>query len=114
MNLYYNKNLLAELKLCNTIFSKFKGLIFTRKLKNKQGIIIPLNQEKISQAAIHMLFVFYNIDVLWLDKDYKIVDLRRNLKPFTFAKPRNKAKYIVELPADSTSNINIGSKLQIK
>ena len=96
------------------MFSKFKGLMFTLKLKNKQGIIIPLKKERISQAAIHMLFVFYNIDVLWLDNDYKIVDLRRNLKPFTFAKPRNRAKYIVELPADSTSNINIGTRLQIK
>ncbi len=45
-----------------------------------------------------MFFVIFPIDVLFLDKNRKVVDLKENFKPFTFYTPKAKAKYVIELP----------------
>ena len=81
-------------KLCNGIFSKFTGLMFSKK-RNK-ALIFKFNKEK--NISLHMLFVFYPIDVLFLDKNKIIVDIKENFKPFTFYKSRKKAMYAIELP----------------
>ena len=57
------------------------------------------NKESVFGASIHMLFVFYPIDVYWLDEKFAIVDKRTHLKPFCFASSKRKSKYIVEIPA---------------
>lgn len=44
-----------------------------------------------------MFLVFYPIDVLILDKDKIIVEIKRNFKPFTFWNAQKKGKYVVEL-----------------
>ena len=68
------------------MFSKPKNLIFDLKRETRIG------------AIIHMFFVFYPIDVYWLDKNKNIIEKRENVKPFTIAIPKNKARYIVEIP----------------
>ena len=45
-----------------------------------------------------MLFVFYPIDVLFLGKNKVVVEIKESLMPFTVYTPKNKAKYIIELP----------------
>ena len=76
------------------IFARFIGLMFSKK-ENK-ALIFKFGQEKI--ISLHMLFVFYPIDVLFLDKNKIVVDKKENFKPFTFYKSKKKAMYAVELP----------------
>lgn len=45
-----------------------------------------------------MFFVFYPIDVIFLDSEMKIVEIKENFKPFTIYKPKKKARYVIELP----------------
>ena len=49
------------------------------------------------KVSLHMFFVFYPIDVLLLDSNKKIVEIKRNFKPFTFWKSSKRGKYVVEL-----------------
>jgi len=112
MELYHNNKLLAKVKLYNNILLKFKGLMFSRKLKHLEGILLVSNNESILQTSIHMLFVFYPIDVLWLNKDFKVVDKKESVKPFTInIKPKFKAKYVLELPVNSVKSVKIGETL---
>ena len=80
-------------KLCDNNFSKFIGLMFSKK-QNK-ALIFTFNKEKI--IYLHMFFVFYPIDVLFLDKNKIVVDKKENFRPFTFYKSSKKAKYVIEL-----------------
>lgn len=90
------KTIVAEkIRFCKNNLTKTIGLMFHKKLKNK-ALVFIFKREKI--IPIHMLFVFYPIDVLFLDGNKKIVEIKENLKPFTFYMPKNKAKYILELP----------------
>lgn len=76
------------------IFSKFIGLMFSKK-QNK-ALIFKFNKEKI--ISLHMFFVFYRIDVLFLNKNKVVVDKTENFRPFTFYKSKKKAMYAIELP----------------
>ncbi len=95
--------------ICSDVFSKFVGLMFTKQ-QNK-ALIFKFNEEKI--ISLHMLFVFYPIGVLFLDKNKIVVDKKENFKPFTFYKSKKKAMYAIELPNGTIrkTNIKIGDAL---
>lgn len=46
-----------------------------------------------------MFFVFYLIDVVYLNSDKEIVELKPYFRPFSVYFPKNKARYVLELPA---------------
>jgi len=81
--------------------------MFTRKV-NKPLIFVNKNPIK---TRIHMFFVFYPIDVAWLDENKKIIH-KENLNPFSFSKSV-KAKYIIEMPVGALNAV-IGDKLEFK
>ena len=88
------KRIIAEnATICKNIIAKSLGLMFTLKPKT---LIFIFKKEKI--IPLHMLFVFYPIDVLFLGKNKVVVEIKESLMPFTVYTPKNKAKYIIELP----------------
>ena len=96
--------------LCGGILSQFIGLMFSKK--GKQALIFRFNKEQI--IALHMLFVFYPIDVLFLDKNKIVVDKKENFKPFTFCKSRKKAMYAAELPCGTIKKTKTDAGDKIK
>ncbi|MBI4452518.1 DUF192 domain-containing protein [Candidatus Woesearchaeota archaeon] len=97
-----------DAKICHDALSKFIGLMFSAKQKNT--LIFKFNKEQI--IALHMLFVFYPIDVVFLNKNKIVVDKKENFKPFTFYKSRKKAMYAIELPAGAAKKTEIGDKIK--
>jgi uncharacterized protein len=87
--------IIKEAKPCRSIPSKAFGFMFRFK-KPEEALVFIFNSER--RADLHMLFVFFSIDVLFLDKDKKVVDIKKNFKPFTYYAPKTKAMYVVELP----------------
>jgi len=95
-----NKILAKEAKLCKNNFSKILGLMFSKK----KTLIFVFKKEKI--ISLHMFFVFYPIDVLFLDKNKKVVQLKENFKPFRIMIAKKPAKYIIELPNKTIQKTN--------
>lgn len=114
MRILHKTIILADdVKQYTNIFSRFKGLRFSKPLKEKQAIILVAEKESITETMIDMIFVFFPIDVLWLDKDKRVVDLRRDIKPFTpLIIPSKPAKYVIELKEGMANNINVGDELK--
>ena len=89
-----NKKILAKkVNLCKNSFSKALGLMFSRKSKT---LLFIFNKEKI--VSLHMFFVLFPIDVIYLNKNKKVVQLKENFKPFRILIAKKPAKYIIELP----------------
>ncbi len=88
---------------CESFFSKAKGLMFSRKLKDSCLLFVFPNEKRIT---LHMFFVFFPIDVLFLNKDKEIVDLKQRLKPFTFYTSKKPAKYVLEMPLGSIKSLD--------
>jgi hypothetical protein len=98
----YNKTrkikLIEKSKVANSFLKRFKGLMFSKK--PDYALIFELKKEGKLNASIHMLFVFFPIDVVYLNSEKKVVDIKLNLKPFALNyTPKKKAKYFIEFPA---------------
>lgn len=97
--------LVSEKVLCITPFQKATGLMFKKKLTDTAYVFAFDADQKI---PITMFFVFFPIDVLWVNSDHEIVDLKKKVLPFTpHIYHRGKARYLVELPAGTISKNGI-------
>jgi len=67
--------------------------MFSRKPKT---LVLIFNKEKI--IPLHMLFVFFPIDVIFLDREKKVVEVKIKFRPWHFYSPKKKAQYAIELP----------------
>lgn len=99
-------NIVNEVVIYQSIWLKAKGLMFTRKIKDK-CLIFEFDHDR--KVGLHMLFVFYPIDVLFLDKDRRVVEMKRNFRPFTAYDPKNEARYVIELPEGKAESIRTGN-----
>ena len=92
MNIYIkNKIIVPNIKIIKSSLRQAIGLMFSKQ----KNVIFEFKKEK--KELIHMFFVFYPIDLVFLNKNKKVVELKPNLKPFRTYKPKNKAKYVLEL-----------------
>lgn len=101
-----NKIISKKERYCTTLLSQSLGLMFRRK----QNLVMIFKKEK--KARLHNFFVFYPIDVLLLDKNKKIVEIKKNFKPFTIWNSKKKGKYVVEL--GFSSKYKVGDRLIIQ
>jgi uncharacterized membrane protein (UPF0127 family) len=87
--------------------------MFSKELKLDQGIILVEDDETRMNTSIHMMFMSYDLTVLWLDKELVIVDkiLARKWVPFYI--PKKPVQYVVELHRSKFSEYSIGDKLII-
>ena len=102
-------SILSEKALLHTsIFQKAKGLMFS---KQKDLIFV---EKKLKYIPLHMWFVFYPIDVLFLNENKQVIEIKENFRPFMFYNPLNKAKYVIELKqgAIQESKTTLGDLLQ--
>lgn len=104
------KVIVGKSRLCKDFFSKSIGLMFSLPKKDF-GLIFAFKDERI--IGLHMWFVFYPIDVVFLDRQKKVVDILENFRPFTFASSKTRAMYAVELPAGTVAGkVKPGQKLE--
>lgn len=95
------KILAHDAKICRSVLLKARGLMFYMKIKGF-GLVFEFNLER--KRSLHNFFVFFPIDVVFLNKDQEIVEIKERFKPFTMYFPKQKSKYIIELPAGIIAN----------
>ena len=109
------RKIIGKVIVAKSWLGKLKGLMFESRENFGYALIFPLNSESKIAASIHMLFVFFPIDVIWLDSKKIVVDKVEKLQPFTFnCTPKKAASFIVELPVGCGKKISIGNKLEWK
>ena len=103
-----------NLKVCDTFFSKFRGLMLTREIPQDGGIMIVEKGESKVNTSIHMMFMNYDITVLWLDSKMVVVDkvLAKCWK--LYYGPKAPAQYILEIHASRFNDFEIGDQLIVE
>lgn len=79
------------------------GLMFKKDID--YGLLIVLKYG----SAIHTCFMFFTIDVYFLDENLIVFEKAR-LKPWRYYKPSKKPKYVLEVK-ENTLYLNIYEKL---
>jgi len=92
-----------------TFFKRLKGLMFTKNLPPQSALYI--NPCK----GIHTYFMNYNIDVLYLDINYKILSIDENMEPRKVGKFRKKAVSVIELSSGrvKATKIQVGQVVEV-
>lgn len=109
-----NKLICSKEVFCHSAISKSIGLMFHKKLVDCCYIFVFDSEKSPFEISIHNLFVFFSTDVLYLNKDKKIVDMKNNFKPFSLLfVPKKKAKFILEFTSGIINkyNLKIGDKI---
>ncbi len=113
LNKSSGKKIIDRVVLAEAHWQKMKGLMFEDPARFNYALVFCLKRESISNAAIHMLFVFFPIDVVYLNKDKKVVDIAKNVPPFSLGYvPKKPSKFFVELPVGKSKGIKFGNKLE--
>jgi uncharacterized membrane protein (UPF0127 family) len=85
--------------------------MFSKDLEADAGIVIVEAGESRVNTAIHMMFMNYDIAVLWLDKNLVVVDKVLAKKWALFYMPKAPAQYVVELHRSKFSEYEVGDQL---
>jgi len=85
--------LAEDVIIANTIFKRAKGLLGKKEFKKGQALILKPGN------SIHTFFMYFPIDVLFLDKNNRVIKALSSLKPFSFTAIYFKAHLVIELPA---------------
>ena len=82
-----------EVKIADTFFARLAGLMFQKKLPQGNGLLfVPCN-------SVHMCFMRFSIDVVYSDKEYNILKVVKNLRPWIGVSMCTKAWATLEIPA---------------
>ena len=87
--------------------------MFTKQMPLDHGIILAEKKESRVDTAIHMMFMNFDITVLWLNKELAVVDKALAKRWVPIYLPKIRAKYVVELHASQFSNFSIGDRLSL-
>lgn len=99
-----------RVKVADTVWGRMVGLLGKRSLDSDSGAwIVPAN-------SIHTVGMLFPIDVVLIDKDFKVVALREVVRPFSLTRPILKAESVIELAAHSIfkSRTEVGDQLLIE
>jgi uncharacterized protein len=107
-----NKNQIKT-EVAASFFSKFCGLMFRKGLSPDNGLILSESSESIINSSIHMLFMRFDITVLWLNRELKVVDkcVARRWHLAYFSKIP--AKHVLELHVSQLDHFSVGDVLKI-
>lgn len=112
----YNKSskqkIIEKVRVADWFLPKLKGLMFERRGNFDYAIIFDFGSEGRLNCSLHMLFVFFPIDILFLDARKKVVDIVRGAKPFAlFIAPQKASRYAVELSQGKAKSVKIGDTI---
>ncbi len=111
-----NKQIISEkVVFAKTMLQKLRGLMFRRRKDVNYAMIFDFGRASKKSAAIHMFFVFFPIDIVYL-RDGRVVDMHKAVPPFTsYLAPKERADTLIELPQGAIwqSGINIGDAINI-
>jgi uncharacterized protein len=98
----------SDVEKADTVLKKTVGVMFRRRLPQGFAMIFDMGLEMRAGIAIHMMFVFVSIDVIYLDRNRRIVDIKRRLRPWIgLASPKKPARYAIEMPAGAADEYGL-------
>lgn len=114
----YNKNSdekIAKIKMANSFFKRFLGLMFKEKCDCPLLFEIPQNIRIKIRSSIHSLFMRFEITLVFIDEENLIYEIA-DLKPWKYYVPNKPAKYIIEFDKKEFENydLKIGDEIELK
>jgi hypothetical protein len=98
-----------KISVADTLLKRFMGWMLKKRPFNEGLLLSPCN-------SIHTFSMRFNIDVVFLDSQNKVLKTEENLPPFKIIFPVKSSCKVLELPPDSIKSLSIkaGNTLQFR
>ncbi len=109
VNTTQNTLLADRVVLANTLLSRLVGLLNRTTYSPGEGLILT------QCRSIHMFFMRFAIDVVFLSKENNVVGMVKGIKPFGMSPVFWKASYAIELPVGTItrSKTALGDRIEL-
>ncbi len=104
-----DRTLATDVEVAEGLLSQGLGLMFRRSLPDDYALVFPFSG--VSKRSLHMLFVPFDIDALWLVDGR--VRAKKRLSAWT-GHGRAEADTVVELPAGAAEPVSSGDAVRIE
>jgi uncharacterized membrane protein (UPF0127 family) len=103
-----------RIKYCGTFLEQLRGFTFRPKLTPQEGLLLVGTRDSRLDSSIHMLFVAFDLAVIWINSEMKVVDkvLAKSWRPAYFSKQA--ARYVLEIHSDRWGDYEIGDRVEFK
>ena len=113
-----NKDTCVIAQIADTDQLRIKGLMFKKAMTDSEAMLFIFPEE--GRYSFWMMNMRIALDIIWIDRALRIVDMRTNLAPCADGPcesvlPGSNAHYVLEVPAGFTlrHHITIGNTVSI-
>lgn len=99
-------------KYCASFYCRLRGLMLKRILQPGEGLLLVNKSDDKINATIHMLFMRFDICVVWINQARQVVDIQHAHRWGLAFIPRTPACYILELNTNHINDFHIGDRVQ--
>lgn len=94
--------------VANTFLSRLKGLMFKDDLQDNEGMLIS------PCSSIHTFFMKFAIDAIFLDKEFNVIKIYSNLKPWRMTSLVFGAYQVLEIKSHTLKHaLKVGDKIEV-
>ena len=103
-----NTVIAQDAHLAGTFWTRMKGLLGRQEITAGEALVITKCQ------SIHMFFMRFAIDAIFVDKQDRVVGLVENIKPFYLSPIFFRSRYVIELQAGTIgrTKTSLGDRLE--
>ncbi len=100
-----------QVEYCDTFLTQLRGMTFRPRLGRDEGLVLVGTRDSRLDSSIHMLFVNFDLAVMWINSEMQVVDKvrARSWRPAYFSK--NPAKFVLEVHPGRWDEFQIGDRL---
>lgn len=103
-----NTDIVLSVELADTVWKRFKGLMMRKEMPSGQALFLHKTN------SIHMCFMYFPIDAVYVDNRKHIVKIVRNLPAWTGISACLKADSVLEMKAGEAKLLGLAVGMQWK
>ncbi len=100
-----------QARYCSSFLCRLRGLTFRGRVAAGEGLLLVQSRDSRIDASIHMLFVWIDLAVVWINHAQQVVDVRlaRRWRPAYL--PAHPARYVLETAPEHLDDFRVGDQL---
>ena len=96
---------------CDSFTCRLRGLTFRRRLGLEHGLLLVQSRDSRMDASIHMLGVFIDLAIIWINNSGKVVDTCLARRWRLAYVPKHPARFILEIHPDRLNDFSVGDQV---
>jgi uncharacterized membrane protein (UPF0127 family) len=104
----------AQVEYCESFRCRLRGLMFRSRLSRDEGLLLVEKRDSRIAPSIHMLFVPFDLAVIWIDSGMSVVDkvIAKAWHPAYL--PKAAARFTLEIHPARIKDYEIGDHVEIR